>query len=103
MAEYCDSLQSKEERNREYKLCLSRGTILHLLDVSTHEKRAVASRSRVMLKIAEKLGFLTGTVVEVCKNHSPTAFLRPIVWVLSDSGGKIGKKSLQMVVIRRRF
>jgi hypothetical protein len=33
MAEYCDTLQSKEERNREYKLCLSRGTILHLLDV----------------------------------------------------------------------
>ena len=32
MAEYCDTLQSKEERNREYKLCLSRGTILHLLD-----------------------------------------------------------------------
>jgi len=32
MAEYCDTLQSKEERNREHKLCLSRGTILHLLD-----------------------------------------------------------------------
>ena len=32
MAEYCDTLQSKEERNREYKLCLSKGTIVHLLD-----------------------------------------------------------------------
>jgi len=32
MAEYCDTLQSKEERNREYKVRLSRGAILHLLD-----------------------------------------------------------------------
>jgi len=37
MAEYCDTLQSKEERNREYKLCLNRGTIVHLLDFSTKQ------------------------------------------------------------------
>ncbi len=32
MAEYCDTLQSKEKRNREYKACLNERTILHLLD-----------------------------------------------------------------------
>ncbi len=32
MAEYCDTLQSKEERNGKYKRCLSKGTIVHLFD-----------------------------------------------------------------------
>ena len=32
MAEYCDTLQSKEERNREHKACLNERTILRLLD-----------------------------------------------------------------------
>ncbi len=32
MAEYCDTLQSKEKRNREYKACLNERAILHLLD-----------------------------------------------------------------------
>jgi len=32
MAEYCDTLQSKEERNREYKDCLNERAILRLLD-----------------------------------------------------------------------
>jgi len=38
MAECCDTLQSKEERNREYKLCLNKGTIVHLLDVRQAKK-----------------------------------------------------------------
>jgi len=48
----------------------------------------------MMLKIAEKLGYQTGTMVEVCKNHRPTTFLRAIIWVLGDSDGKICKKRL---------
>jgi len=32
MAEYCDTLQSKEKRNREYKACLNERAILRLLD-----------------------------------------------------------------------
>jgi len=32
MAEYCDTLQSKEERNRENKACLNERAILRLLD-----------------------------------------------------------------------
>jgi len=32
MAEYCDTLQSKEERNRENKVCLNERAILRLLD-----------------------------------------------------------------------
>jgi hypothetical protein len=32
MAEYCDTPQSKEGSNREYKVCLSIRAIVHLLD-----------------------------------------------------------------------
>jgi len=32
MAEYCDTLQSKEKRNREHKACLNERAILRLLD-----------------------------------------------------------------------
>jgi len=32
MAEYCDTSQSKERRNREYKACLNERAILRLLD-----------------------------------------------------------------------
>ena len=32
MAEYCDTPQSKEKRNREYKACLNERAILRLLD-----------------------------------------------------------------------
>jgi len=32
MAEYCDTLQSKEERNRKHKACLNERAILRLLD-----------------------------------------------------------------------
>ena len=32
MAEYCDTLQSKEKRNREHKACLNERAILCLLD-----------------------------------------------------------------------
>ncbi len=32
MAEYCDTPQSKERRNREYKACLNERAILRLLD-----------------------------------------------------------------------
>ena len=60
-------------------------------------------RSRVMLKIAEKLGFQTGTMVEVFKNRRLTAFLRPIIWISGDPGGKICKKRLQLLAIRGRF
>jgi hypothetical protein len=31
-AEYCDTPQSKERRNREHKACLNEGAILRLLD-----------------------------------------------------------------------
>ena len=33
MAKYCDTPQSKEGRNREYKACLNERAILRLLDV----------------------------------------------------------------------
>jgi len=56
-----------------------------------------------MLKIAEKLGFQTGTMVAVCKNRTSTAFLTSIIWVLGVPGGKIDKKRLQLVAIRGRF
>jgi hypothetical protein len=32
MAEYCDTLQSKEERNGKHKACLNERAILRLLD-----------------------------------------------------------------------
>jgi hypothetical protein len=32
MAEYCDTPQSKERRNLEYKVCLNERAILRLLD-----------------------------------------------------------------------
>ena len=32
MAEYCDTPQSKERSNREYKVCLNESAILRLLD-----------------------------------------------------------------------
>ena len=32
MAEYCDTLQSKEKRNREHKACLNERAIVRLLD-----------------------------------------------------------------------
>jgi len=32
VAEYCDTPQSKEGSNREYKVCLSIRAIVHLLD-----------------------------------------------------------------------
>jgi len=32
MAEYCDTIHTKEKRNREYKACLNERAILHLLD-----------------------------------------------------------------------
>jgi hypothetical protein len=32
MVEYCDTLQSKEKRNREHKACLTERNILRLLD-----------------------------------------------------------------------
>lgn len=57
----------------------------------------------VMLKMAEKLGFQTGTVVEVYENRSPTAFLRVIIWLLDDSGGKICKKRPQLLAIWGRI
>jgi hypothetical protein len=41
MAEYCDTLQSKEERNREYEACLSGRAILRLLDALADENGAV--------------------------------------------------------------
>ena len=56
-----------------------------------------------MPKIAEKLDFQTGTMVEVCNNCRPTAFLRPIIWILGDSGDRICKKRLKLVTIRGRF
>jgi len=57
----------------------------------------------VILKIGEKLGFQTGTMVEVCKHHGPISFLRPIIWIMGDFGGKICKKRLQLVANRGRF
>jgi hypothetical protein len=32
MVEYCDTLQSKEKRNREHKACLNERAIVRLLD-----------------------------------------------------------------------
>ena len=40
MAEYCDTLQSKEKRNREYKVCLN-DRALRLLDHNVTVKRSV--------------------------------------------------------------
>ncbi len=51
MAGYCDASKSKEGRNREYKLYLSRGIILHLLDVVTrlvHFKFPAVSKERAV-------------------------------------------------------
>ncbi len=38
MAEYCDTPQSKERSNREYKVCLRKRSILRLLDQGFREK-----------------------------------------------------------------
>jgi len=38
MAEYCDTPQSKERRNREYKVCLNERAILCLLDQSKYSQ-----------------------------------------------------------------
>jgi len=41
----------------------------------------------------------TGLMVEVYKNRTSTAFLKPVIWILSD----FGNKKIQMVAIRGRF
>jgi len=56
-----------------------------------------------MLGIAEKIDFQTGRMVEVRKNYRSTAFQRVIIWVVGGSGGKNGRKKIQLVTIRRRF
>jgi len=56
MAEYCDTLQSKEKRNREHKACLN-DRALRLLDhdvteksryFSAHEKRDFSKNSDIL-------------------------------------------------------
>jgi len=39
MAEYCDTLQSKEKRNREHKVCINERAILRLLDQEFGRKK----------------------------------------------------------------
>ncbi|MHC4631043.1 MAG: hypothetical protein ACYS9C_07200, partial [Planctomycetota bacterium] len=59
MAEYCDTLQSKEERNREYEACLSERAILRLLDWFASENWAVFGGICVRLSavwLAEGIG-----------------------------------------------
>jgi len=43
MVEYCDTPQSKEGSNREYKVCLSIRAIVHLLDSLT--KKTVVQKN----------------------------------------------------------
>ena len=43
MSEYCDAPQSKEKRNREYKVCLCERTILRLLDQGFIENIEIAA------------------------------------------------------------
>lgn len=57
----------------------------------------------MLLKIGEKLGFQTGTMVEVCKHIRPIAFIRPIIWILGDSNGKICEKTLHRLQIEEGF
>ena len=49
MAEYCDTLQSKEERNRENKACLNERAILRLLDQDVIVPQQAASEMGVGL------------------------------------------------------
>ena len=59
MAEYCDTPQSKERRNRKHKVCLNERAILRLLD---HE---FSKNSDVLL--LEKMGSFRGCPLTVLK------------------------------------
>ena len=60
MAEYCDTPQSKERGNREYKVCLSRGTILHLLDGFSLLFTGTRSLKFQRLQLKEDFDIMTG-------------------------------------------
>jgi len=47
MAEYCDTPQSKERSNWEYKLCLNKRAILRLLDRTVTPKWAQKQQQRI--------------------------------------------------------
>jgi len=36
-------------------------------------------------------------MVEVYKNRTSTAFLKPVIWILSDFGNKIRKKHFRLL------
>jgi len=47
MAEYCDTPQSKERRNREYKVCLNESAILRLLDQDLNNVMFIISNGKM--------------------------------------------------------
>jgi len=73
MAEYCDTPQSKEGRNREHKACLNERAILRLLDHDVTWKsggfpdsETCADWVLLLQRIAEKFEFMKSRVVKVC-------------------------------------
>jgi len=61
LAEYCDTPQSKERRNREYKVCLNERAILRLLD---HE----FSKNSDVLKLVGRVPFLCDKLVGLVRD-----------------------------------
>ena len=57
MAEYCDTPQLKERRNREYKACLNERAILRLLDHEVTRKSGCFSAFEID-DFLEKYGIL---------------------------------------------
>jgi len=68
MAEYCDTLQSKEERNREYEACLSERAILRLLDRFAGENGGVFGGvcARLGARWLAGVGVVQDLLINVC-------------------------------------
>ena len=67
MAEYCDTPQSKERRNREYKACLNERAILRLLDHDVTRKSGCFSAP-------ERDGFSKNSEIPLCASRTQPGF-----------------------------
>jgi len=84
MAEYCDTPQSKERRNREYKVCLNERAILRLLDPVFQFKITVSTlATRMQRKKDAVLTYLSLFSTSFANENMRDA----IAWSYNASGG----------------
>ena len=85
MAEYCDTPQSKERRNREYKVCLNERAILRLLDQEfLKNSNILRLRKRVFFDIVSYLNASVKTHGEILSYN----------WIKIFVGGQTHMKDL---------